>query len=258
MSRRRLDRELVSRGLCADLEEARAAVEARLIAIDGAPAMNPAAMVDSISTVTVQSPARFASRAGDKLAGALEDLMVDPAGRRCLDAGAGSGGFTDSLLQRGAASVVAVDVGYGQFDWRLRNDPRVQLLERTNVRALPDIVEGDFELIVADLSFVPLRSVIPTLERLGGSSCDWLMLVKPQFEIDPGDVPRGGVVRDPALWEFALTQAVGAAGSSGLGVAGVSPSRVPGAEGNREFFLHARRDATGGEERAKEALKDLS
>lgn len=190
----------------------------------------------------VAEPSRYVSRGGEKLAGALDALGVDVAGRRALDAGASTGGFTDCLLQRGVMSVAAVDVGYGQLDWKLRQDPRVEVYERTNIRYVtPDDVGGPFDLIVADLSFIGLAMVVPVLAQLGGETADWVLLVKPQFEVGKEHVGRGGVVRDPAQHGAAVASVSQALGAAGLRVVDVTESPLLGPSGNREFFVWARR-----------------
>lgn len=209
------------------------------------PAPKASALVGPGEAITVlDPPGRFVSRGGDKLDGVLARWSVPVAGRRWLDAGASTGGFTDRLLQGGAAGVAAVDVGYGQLDWRLRNDGRVVVLERTNVRTLvPADLPWSPEAVVADLSFISLRLVIPALARVARDDADFLLLVKPQFEVGRDLVPRGGVVRDPELWSRSILAVAAGAAGSGLGVVGVAPSGVPGPAGNREFFLHLRREA---------------
>ena len=214
------------------------------VTIDGAPATNPSTMVGSHSVLDVRKPqARFASRGGDKLDGAIEDLLLDVTGKVCLDAGAGSGGFTDCLLQRGASRVTAVDVGYGQFEWRLRVDPRVTLMERTNIKQADGETLGTFDLIVADLSFISLRSVIPALVRLSGDRCDWVLLVKPQFEAQKRDVGVGGIVDDPLVWERVLVAVGEALVDAGVGPQASVASRLKGAKGNQEFFMWAKVNA---------------
>jgi 23S rRNA (cytidine1920-2'-O)/16S rRNA (cytidine1409-2'-O)-methyltransferase len=179
---------------------------------------------------------------------------VAAAGRRCLDAGASTGGFTDVLLAAGAVEVVAVDVGYGQLDLRLRQDPRVRVLDRTNVRALTaEQVGGPVDLTVADLSFISLRLVVPVLASLTRRDGDLVVLVKPQFEADRAAVGRGGVVRDPAVRAAAVRGVAEAAAASGLGVAGVRPSPLPGPAGNLELFLHLRAGAAPLDEAALQA-----
>lgn len=243
MTRRRLDRELVARGVARDEEEAGRLVEEHRVLIDGAPASKSSTLVSGASNLRlVDARMQFASRGGEKLAGALEDMHLDPGGRKCLDAGAGSGGFTDCLLQRGASEVVAIDVGFGQFDWRLRNDPRVRLYERTNLRTMdPALLGGPFGLVVADLSFISLEAVLDRLLQAAAASGDLLLLVKPQFEAPAGDVPPGGVVTEPAVWKRSIEKVASGLARRGWGITGIAPSRVPGVKGNREFFLQARR-----------------
>ncbi len=212
------------------------------------PAPKAAALVDADEAITIsEETKRFVSRGGRKLDGALARWAIPVAGRRWLDAGASTGGFTDRLLQGGASSVLAVDVGYGQLDWRLRNDSRVVVLERVNVRTLaPEGVPWRPEGVVADLSFISLGLVLPALARVAQEEADFLLLVKPQFEVGKESVPRGGVVRDPALWASAMHAVVDSGAQVGLAAAGVAPSDVPGPAGNREFFLHLKRGAPAG------------
>lgn len=244
MARRtRLDTELVRRGLATSRSEAQRAIDAGVVKVGGMPAPKAAALVDTEQAITISEATEpFVSRGGRKLDGALARWAIPVAGRRWLDAGASTGGFTDRLLQGGASFVVAVDVGYGQLDWRLRNDDRVVVLERVNVRTL---ARGDLpwapEGVVADLSFISLRLVLPALARVARDDADFVLLVKPQFEVGKESVPRGGVVRDPQLWARAIDGVVLSGAQSGLGVAGVAPSDLPGPAGNREFFLHLNR-----------------
>ena len=241
MSRRRLDAELVRRGLAASRTEAQAAVREGLVLVAGRPADKPATLVAPAEALElVAPPRRFVSRGGDKLDAALERFRVDPSGRACLDAGASTGGFTDCLLRRGAAHVVAVDVGYGQLAWALREDPRVTVLDRRNARALqpPDLPYAP-SLVVGDLSFISLTLVIPALARLAEPGADLVLLVKPQFEAGPKDVGRGGVVRDPTVWRRAIGRVADACAALGLAVVGVMASPLPGPAGNVEFPLHA-------------------
>ena len=256
MTRRRLDEELVSRGIAPDLLEARRLVDTRSVAVDGAPALKPATLVASASNISIDRPNPFVSRGGLKLQGALEDFGIDVSGMRCLDAGAGSGGFTDCLLHGGAASVLAVDVGYGQFDWRLRNDPRVKLLERTNLRSV-DPSEGPFDIVVADLSFVSLTSIAPAIARLARPQAMCLLLVKPQFEAAPEEIGARGIVSDPAVWERSLHAVVAALERAGLGTLGIRPSRLKGATGNQEFFALAAPGATTSDDAVPTALRVL-
>jgi 23S rRNA (cytidine1920-2'-O)/16S rRNA (cytidine1409-2'-O)-methyltransferase len=248
--RTRLDAELVRRGLARSREQAQALVAAGRVHVRGAPASKSAAMVDPADAVRVVSEAtepEYVSRGGHKLAGALaafgpRGLAV--GGRRCLDAGASTGGFTDVLLRSGAREVVAVDVGYGQLAWALRTDPRVRVHERTNVRSLaPEQIGGAVELTVADLSFISLRLVLPALAACTVAGGDLVLMVKPQFEVGKDRVGPGGVVRDAALRAEAVLAVAGAAGELGLGTAGVVASPLPGPSGNVEFFLWLRGDA---------------
>ena len=180
----------------------------------------------------------YVSRGGRKLAGALDAFGYDPTGARALDAGASTGGFTDVLLQRGARSVLAVDVGYGQLAWSLQTDERVRVLDRTNIRALDlDQVGEPVDLVVADLSFIPLALVLPALERCAKPGADILPMVKPQFEIGRTRLPRGGVVRDPAQRAETVRRVAVSAAELGLGVRGVTASVLPGSSGNVEYFL---------------------
>lgn len=216
--------------------------------VGGAPATKPATQVAADDALVVADPPdRWASRGGHKLEGALDVLDVDPAGRVCLDAGASAGGFTDVLLARGAARVVAVDVGYGQLAWRLATDERVVVLDRTNVRHLApgDLPPPPPDLVVADLSFISLVLVLPALVAVAAPPADLVLLVKPQFEAGREAVGRGGVVRDPAVWEGALRRVADAGGAHGLGVAGACASPLPGPSGNVEFFCHLRHGTAG-------------
>ncbi|MEV0005995.1 TlyA family RNA methyltransferase [Micromonospora sp. NPDC050980] len=255
MARRtRLDAELVRRGLARSREQAAALVEAGRVHLRGVPARKAAAMVDPADPllVTGEDPAEdYVSRGGHKLAGALAAFApggLAVTGRRCLDAGASTGGFTDVLLRAGAVEVVAVDVGYGQLAWPLRNDERVRVFERTNVRTLtPETIGGPVDLTVADLSFISLRLVLPALAACTGPAGDLALMVKPQFEVGRERVGAGGVVRDPALRAEAVLDVAAAAARLGLGLADVAASPLPGPSGNVEFFVWLRRDAPAAE-----------
>jgi 23S rRNA (cytidine1920-2'-O)/16S rRNA (cytidine1409-2'-O)-methyltransferase len=255
MSRRlRLDAELVRRGLARSREQAADLIAAGRVAVAGQTAAKPASQVAIDAAITVgqvSGEPEYASRGGHKLAGALAafgDLTV--AGRRCLDAGASTGGFTDVLLRSGAAHVVAADVGYGQLAWSLRTDPRVTVLDRVNVRNLsPDQVDPAPDLVVADLSFISLTLVLPALVRCAAQDADFVLLVKPQFEVGREKV-GDGVVRDPGPRAAAVTAVAAAAAQAGLGVAGVTASPLPGPSGNVEYFLWLRRGAPPLEEAA--------
>lgn len=240
MTRRRLDAELVRRGLAASRTEAQTAVRDGIVRLGGRVAEKPSTLVQPAEPIELVAPARrFVSRGGGKLDAALDRFGVDPAGRGCLDVGASTGGFTDCLLRRGAQHVVAVDVGYGQLAWSLRRDPRVTVLERTNARDLtPDDLPYVPSLIVGDLSFISLALVVPALAGVAGPGSDLVLLVKPQFEAGRRDVGRGGVVRDAAVWRRALERVIEACEAVGLGVQAVMPSPLPGPAGNVEFPLH--------------------
>jgi 23S rRNA (cytidine1920-2'-O)/16S rRNA (cytidine1409-2'-O)-methyltransferase len=246
VARRRLDSELVRRGMARSREQAALLIASGRIEVRGITARKPATGVDADTPLRLTTDGvEYASRGGHKLAGALAAFPGLPvAGRRCLDAGASTGGFTDVLLRRGAAHVVAVDVGYGQLAWSLRTDSRVTVLERTNVRTLtPEQIGGPVELAVADLSFISLRLVLPALTACTHEDGDLLPMVKPQFEVGRQRLGSGGVVRDPALRAEAVVGVAREAAHRGWGVAGVTPSPLPGPSGNVEFFLWLRRDA---------------
>jgi 23S rRNA (cytidine1920-2'-O)/16S rRNA (cytidine1409-2'-O)-methyltransferase len=251
MARRaRLDAELVRRKLARSREQAAQLVEAGRVQVRGTVARKVAAMIDPADPVLVtgEDPTtEYVSRGGHKLAGALAAFApggLTVVGRRCLDAGASTGGFTDVLLRAGAVEVVAVDVGYGQLAWPLRTNERVTVLERTNVRTLtPDAIGGAVALTVADLSFISLRLVLPALAACTAPDGDLSLMVKPQFEVGKERVGSGGVVRDPALRAEAVLDVAAVAAGLGLGVAGVAASPLPGPSGNVEFFVWFRRGA---------------
>jgi 23S rRNA (cytidine1920-2'-O)/16S rRNA (cytidine1409-2'-O)-methyltransferase len=249
MSRRlRLDAELVRRGLARSREQAAELIAAGRVEVGGTPAAKAATQVGGDAPITVRDAGagpEYVSRGGHKLAGALAafgGLVV--AGRRCLDAGASTGGFTDVLLAAGAAQVVAADVGYGQLAWSLRTDPRVTVLDRVNVRGLqPEQVAPPPDVVTADLSFISLALVLPALAACAAPGADFVLLVKPQFEVGKGKVGKGGVVRDPQLRAAAVQAVAAAAAGLGLGVAGITASPLPGPSGNVEYFLWLRRGA---------------
>lgn len=224
------------------------AIEAGRVTVGGAPASKPSRLVAPHESVLVAGdPPRFVSRGGEKLAAALDRFAVDPTDARVLDAGASTGGFTDCVLQRGAAQVVAVDVGYGQLHERLRADPRVEVHERLNVRELrPGDLGPPFVLVVADLSFISLRTVLPNLVALAAPGADLVLLVKPQFEAGREDAARGrGVIRDPDVWRRVLDDVVNAINGHGAAIMGAMVSPITGAEGNVEFLVHARTAPAG-------------
>jgi 23S rRNA (cytidine1920-2'-O)/16S rRNA (cytidine1409-2'-O)-methyltransferase len=194
----------------------------------------------------VPGASAYVSRGGVKLEHALDAFGVDPAGRRALDAGASTGGFTDCLLRSGTERVIAVDVAYGELAWTLRNDERVRVVERANVRTLElsSLREEPVDLVVADLAFISLKTVRDALLAASGPAADLILLVKPQFEAPRANVERGGVVRDPAVWTEAMVSVAAAYREAGCGLVGATASPLVGPAGNREFFLHLRRGAT--------------
>jgi 23S rRNA (cytidine1920-2'-O)/16S rRNA (cytidine1409-2'-O)-methyltransferase len=246
-TRSRLDAELVRRGLARSREQAAELIAAGHVAVAGLTASKAATQVgrDAAITIAADTGPGYVSRGGHKLAGALAAFTgLDVSGRRCLDAGASTGGFTDVLLRAGAGHVIAADVGYGQLAWSLRSDPRVTVLDRVNVRELtPAQVAPAPSLVVSDLSFISLQTVLPALVRCASPDADFVLLVKPQFEVGKGRVGAGGVVRDPALRAEAVAGVAAAAAGHGLGVAGVTASPLPGPAGNVEYFLWLRRGA---------------
>jgi 23S rRNA (cytidine1920-2'-O)/16S rRNA (cytidine1409-2'-O)-methyltransferase len=245
--RARLDAELVRRGLARSREQAGELVAAGLVAVAGQRAAKPATQVarDTPITVTESGEPEYVSRGGHKLAGALAAFVpmgLVVRGRPCLDAGASTGGFTDVLLRTGAAHVVAADVGYGQLAWSLRTDPRVTVMDRVNVRTL-DRVSPVPGLVVADLSFISLTLVLPALIACAAPDADFVLLVKPQFEVGKGRVGAGGVVRETTDRSAAVHRVTAAAGQLDLGVQGVTASPLPGPAGNVEYFVWLRRGA---------------
>src|SRR3954452_9998564 len=241
MTKLRLDTLLAQRGLFASRARAAASVmagEVRLGGSGGERAAKPGQMVADDIEVAVDERPRFVSRGGIKLANALAATGLDPAGRRCLDVGASTGGVTDCLLQHGAAHVVAVDVAYGELDWSLRTDARVTVLERVNARALrPDQLPYAPDLVVADVSFISLAKVLPAVLGCCAEPFDALAMVKPQFEVGRERVGKGGVVREPQDRRAALVAVARAAVETGAAVLGFAPSGLPGPRGNRETFV---------------------
>lgn len=238
----RLDKLLVERGFFESGEKARRAVMAGLVTVNGAPADKPGRAVDAGSVLAVAAPERFVGRGGEKLAAALERFCVRAAGRHCLDVGASTGGFTDCLLQAGAASVTAVDVGRGQLAARLRADPRVTARERVNARYLSrKDLPHEAELVTVDVSFISLGKVVPALAAIMSRGAEMVALVKPQFEAGRREVHRGGVVRDPRVHTRVIWQACAMVEECGLEVRGIMESPLLGPAGNREFFIHARK-----------------
>lgn len=243
MPRRRLDAELVRRKLMPSRSAAQEAIASGEVEVEGMVATKAASQVeDSASIRFVGEPARYVSRGGLKLEAALDRFEVVVTDRRAIDVGASTGGFTDCLLQRGAAHVTALDVGYGQLDWKIRQDDRVRVIERMNARHMePAALGGRFDLVVADLSFISLRTVAAALGAVGTDSADWILLVKPQFEAGRDQVGKGGIVRDVAVRAEALHTVTAAFEDLGLGAHGVVDSPIKGAKGNREFLIWLRR-----------------
>jgi 23S rRNA (cytidine1920-2'-O)/16S rRNA (cytidine1409-2'-O)-methyltransferase len=246
-ARARLDAELVRRGLARSREQAGELVAAGRVTVAGQRAAKAATQVTRDAPISIADTGEpgYVSRGGHKLAGALAvfgPAGLTVAGRACLDAGASTGGFTDVLLRAGAGHVVAADVGYGQLAWSLRTDPRVTVLDRVNVRTLENVTPVPW-LVVADLSFISLTLVLPALVACAAPDADFVLLVKPQFEVGKGRVGAGGVVRDSADRAGAVRTVAGAAGQLGLGVLGVTASPLPGPAGNVEYFLWLRRGA---------------
>jgi 23S rRNA (cytidine1920-2'-O)/16S rRNA (cytidine1409-2'-O)-methyltransferase len=246
--RLRLDAELVRRGLARSRDQAASLVAEGRVTVGGVVATKPATAVTTDAALVVRDPPEgedYVSRGGRKLAGALdvfEPLGLSVDGRRCLDAGASTGGFTDVLLRRGAAHVLAVDVGYGQLAWKLRQDPRVEVLDRTNARELDtDLIGEPVDVVTCDLSFISLGLVLPALTSVCVSDGDLVVMVKPQFEVGRDRLGKGGVVRDPAHRADAVHQVAAQAYDLGWGTREATPSPLPGPAGNVEYFLWLRR-----------------
>jgi 23S rRNA (cytidine1920-2'-O)/16S rRNA (cytidine1409-2'-O)-methyltransferase len=241
--RARVDAELVRRGLARSRQQAAELIGAGRVSVDGMPAAKPATAiaVSAILTVETAGERSWVSRGAHKLIGALDAFALTVDGRRCLDAGASTGGFTEVLLARGAREVVAADVGYGQLAWSLRTDTRVTVLERTNVRALTaDAIGGPVDLVVADLSFISLSTVLPALTACASAEADIVPMVKPQFEVGKDRVGAGGVVSDPQLRTDAILSVARRAAELSWHTVAVTASPLPGPSGNVEYFLRLR------------------
>jgi 23S rRNA (cytidine1920-2'-O)/16S rRNA (cytidine1409-2'-O)-methyltransferase len=249
VTRVRLDTLLVERGLAASRERARALILAGQVRVEGTAIAKAGTLVSPGAEVRLLEPDHpYVGRGGLKLASALDELDVKVDGREALDIGASTGGFTDVLLRRGATRVVALDVGHGQLDWRLRRDPRVVVIEGKNARLLaPEDLPGPVDLVTIDVSFISLRQILPRVPPLLRPGADIVALVKPQFEAGRSEVGKGGLVRDPAVHTRVLDEVTAAAAALGLLRAGMTASAITGARGNREFFLHLRagRPVTG-------------
>ena len=241
MGKTRLDQLMVDRGLAESREKAKALILAGQVMVNGQKGAKPGVTVADDCRVEVAERMPYVSRGGYKLAAALDRFAIDVAGRVCLDVGASTGGFTDCLLQRGAARVCAIDVGHGQLDWKIRNDPRVDVREGLNARFLtPSDVSGPFDLAVCDASFISVTLLIPPIAATLSERGEMVILVKPQFEVGKGEVGKGGIVRDPGLHQAACDRVREAVEALGF-AAEIVDSPILGAEGNREFLLYARR-----------------
>ena len=239
----RLDVALVERGLAASRERAQALIMAGQVRVDGQVVSKASVNVTAGAQIALDVPDHpYVSRGGVKLAHALDDFKVDPAGRRALDVGASTGGFTDVLLQRGAASVIALDVGHGQLDWKIRNDPRVDVHEGVNARSLTSAdVPHAVDLVVIDVSFISLGHILPALPPFMKDGAEVVALVKPQFEAGRDEVGKHGLVTDPAVHEAVIARATAQAEAAGFARLGMVASAITGATGNQEFFLHLRK-----------------
>jgi 23S rRNA (cytidine1920-2'-O)/16S rRNA (cytidine1409-2'-O)-methyltransferase len=240
-TRIRIDALLVQRGLTASIEHAQALLLAGQVRVNEQKSDKPGTLVAPDARVELAPQPRYVSRGGLKLEGAMDDFGITPEGKVCVDIGSSTGGFADCLLQRGAAKVYAVDVTTDQLDWKLRQNAKVVVVKQ-NARFLrPEDIGKLSELIVVDVSFISATKILPVLPAIAALGADFLILVKPQFELPKGDVGKGGIVSDPSLHDKAIRQMVDAASELRFEICGVKPSRLQGAEGNQEFFLHARR-----------------
>ncbi len=245
-AKKRLDLLVVERGLAESREKAQAMILAGEVRVNGERSEKAGAQIIEDARIEVSgTSAKYASRGGLKLEGALEDFGIDAGGKICLDIGASTGGFTDCLLQRGASRIYAVDVTPQQMAWRLVQDARVTQIKANARNLRPEQIPEPADLVTMDVSFISVAKVLPAVVAAAGPNAEYLILVKPQFELDRGDVGRGGIVRDALLHERAIERVRAAAEAAGLHVEGVRPSRVTGAEGNQEFFLHAKRITPG-------------
>ena len=238
----RLDILMVERSLAPSRERAQAMLLAGQVRVNGAPMSKPGTQIDTESKIEIVGETlRYSSRGGLKLEGAFEDFAISPADRVCLDVGSSTGGFTDCLLQRGARKVYAVDVTVNQLDWKLQRDKRVIAIERNARYLQPSDISDLVGLVTMDVSFISVSKILPAIVPVAAPGSDFLILVKPQFELEKSEVGKGGIVRDPALHQKAVERVRESALDNGLDALGVQPSHLPGTEGNQEFFLHARR-----------------
>ena len=246
-ARLRLDTWLVKQGIATDVAHAKTLVDQGLILVNGSIALTDNRMIANSDSVLLSTPARFVSRGGDKLEAALLSFGVELDGKRVLDVGASTGGFTDCVLQRGAGEVMSLDVGKSQLHDRLVRDPRVKVLDSTNARTITSAQVGHFDVVVADLSFISLRQVATALCEVLRPHGDMILLVKPQFEAEKSEVDKGaGVIRDVEIHQRTIVQVVGAFNSQGMEKSGLIESPLRGADGNTEFLLHLRRKSASG------------
>jgi len=238
----RLDLLLVERGLAPSRQRAQALLLAGQVRVDGIRVDKAGTLVSSGVGIEIAGETlRYASRGGLKLEGALEDFALSPRDRVCLDVGSSTGGFTDCLLQNGARKVFALDVNAAQLDWKLRGDPRVVSLEKNARYLKPEDIPEPADFVTVDVSFISVTKILPAVISAAAPHAAFLILIKPQFQLERREVGKGGIVRDPALHQKAVDRVTQAAAGAGLEIVGVRPSRIAGAGGNREFFLHARR-----------------
>ena len=237
----RVDQALVDRGLCESREKAKRAVMAGAVKINDHPARKPSDTVKPADQLALTAEEKYVSRGGHKLEHALAHFQISPAGLTAIDLGASTGGFTDVLLSRGAARVVALDVGHNQLDWKIRTDPRVVVIEHRNARELvSDWLPGPVDIVTIDVSFISLRLILPAVPAVMNRDGHVVALVKPQFEAGRDEVGRGGLVLDTAVHDAVLARVTAAAAACGLDRAGMTPSAITGATGNQEYFLHLR------------------
>jgi 23S rRNA (cytidine1920-2'-O)/16S rRNA (cytidine1409-2'-O)-methyltransferase len=243
-AKKRLDLLVVERGHAESREKAQAMILAGEVRVNGERSEKAGAQIVEDARIEVSGgSAKYASRGGLKLDGALADFGIEVSGKICLDVGASTGGFTDCLLQHGARRIFAVDVSPQQMAWRLMQDARVTQIKANARNLRPEQISEPADLVTMDVSFISVAKVLPAVAHAAGPHTEYLILVKPQFELDRGDIGRGGIVRDESLHERAIERVRRAAQAAGLQVEGVRPSRLTGAEGNQEFFLHAKRIA---------------
>ena len=243
-NKERLDILLFERGLVATRSRAKAVIMAGEVLVDGQRVDKPGTKIARDADIQLIAPMPYDSRGGFKLAGALDLFHIDVKGKICADVGACTGGFTDVLLQRGAARVYAIDVGYGQLDWKIRQDPRVVVLERTNVRYLEELPEP-VEFVSIDVSFISLKLVLPVIEKWLTPGGDIVALIKPQFEAGPQQVGKGGIVKDPAVHRQVLEEILGWSLENNISPQALIPSPIKGSDGNREFLVHLRQGRIG-------------